>query len=384
MTLPAVLHVAEEMAALAGGVPAVVRQLSRRLASAGHDVSVAHVRGDASDLADAAMVTKYEPAGLRRVWGHSPALLLGMQAASAVMADRGGVVHIHGVWAAPQMLAAKCCAASAAPFVFTAHGMLEPWLWNQQGWAVKVKKRLFWQLVAQPRLRHSTAVHAITPLERDHLSRLLPGCNAVVIPNAIDLVDDPVASSRAREPVVLFLGRIEPKKGVDILIRAFAQARLSADWRLELVGPSWSDDYLQALQGLVDESGLSSRVHFRGPLFGADKQKLLDTAWVMAAPSHSEVVGLVNLEAGAHCLPSITTHQTGLGDWMAGGGLLIEPEVDALRKALVTASSWSAAEQRERGVASRQLVERRYSWAAVTPLWQALYSDLVNKKVGVV
>jgi glycosyltransferase involved in cell wall biosynthesis len=270
----------------------------------------------------------------------------------------------------------------STPFVFTAHGMLEPWLWNQQGLAVKTKKRLFWQLIAQPRLRGSTVVHAITPLERDHLTRLLPGCNVVVIPNAIDLDPAHQDSSQDREPILLFLGRIEPKKGVDILIRAFAQASLGLEWTLEVVGPSWSDAYMQALQCLVEECGLSRRVHFRGPLFGSAKQSLLERAWLMVAPSHSEVVGLVNLEAGAHWLPSITTHQTGLSDWMEGGGILINPDVDELAKALGTASSWSEVEQRARGCASRQLVERRYSWSAVTPMWQALYSDLTTSKLG--
>jgi glycosyltransferase involved in cell wall biosynthesis len=249
--------------------------------------------------------------------------------------------------------------------------------------AVKAKKRIFWKFLAQPQLLNSSVVHAITPLEAKCLSRLLPGSKIVVIPNAIDLDSTQLVSSTSREPTLLFLGRIEPKKGVDILIRAFAQSRLTSDWCLEVVGPSWSDAYMQALKCLVDQTGLSGRVHFRGPLFGAEKQKLLDSAWLMVVPSHSEVVGLVNLEAGSHWLPSITTHQTGLVDWMEGGGILINPDVDELAKAIVAASSWSAAEQRARGVASRQLVERRYSWAAVTPMWQALYSDLSKTRSGV-
>jgi glycosyltransferase involved in cell wall biosynthesis len=226
-------------------------------------------------------------------------------------------------------------------------------------------------------------VHAITPLERDHLGRLLPGCKIVVIPNAIDLDPARLDSIQEREHIILFLGRIEPKKGVDILINAFAQARLGSDWSLEVVGPSWSEVYMQFLHRLVEEYGLTGQVHFRGPLFGAAKQKLLDSAWLMVAPSHSEVVGLVNLEAGSHWLPSITTHQTGLADWMEGGGVLINPDIVELAQALVVASSWSADEQRARGCASRQLIERRYSWAAVTPMWQTLYSDLAKSKLGV-
>jgi len=202
----------------------------------------------------------------------------------------------------------------------------------------------------------------------------LPGCKIEIIPNAIDL--DALAPSRelVRAPKFLFLGRLEPKKGIDILIKAFALAKLNSDWSLEIVGPSWSNAYVEHLQRLVLDSGLSHRVHFRGPLVGLAKQALFDESWAMVTPSHSEVVGLVNLEAAAHLLPSITTFQTGLSDWQDGGGLLVSPEVDSLSQALIQCSSWSVAEQYERGLASRALVERRYSWAAVMPLWEDLYS----------
>lgn len=111
-------------------------------------------------------------------------------------------------------------------------------------------------------------------------------------------------------------------------------------------------------EGLTCESLLG---RLRGPLFGEEKRNLIDTAWVLAAPSHSEVVGLVNLEAAARCLPTITTHQTGLHDWEPGDGLLVEPNVDALGQALEAACSWSEQEQRDRGMASRRLVQQRYS-----------------------
>ena len=98
----------------------------------------------------------------------------------------------------------------------------------------------------------------------------------------------------------------------------------------------------------------------------------------MVTPSHSEVIGLVNLEAADYFLPSITTHQTGLRDWTEGGGLLISPEVIPLSNALIQASFWTSEEQFDRGVASRSLVEQRYSWKHVMPLWENHYSQISN------
>jgi glycosyltransferase involved in cell wall biosynthesis len=375
-----VLHVAEEMAPVAGGVPAVVRQLSRRLAQAGHRIGVLHARGDAQDLADCARVLAVPPAGLGRAWADSPALPVQLRTMLSELVSDAGVLHVHGVWSAPQMRALQQASVLGVSALFTAHGMLEPWLWNRQGWLVKAKKHLFWRMIAAPRLATCRVLHAITPMERDQLRALLPGNRIEVVPNAIEVPPERTnLPSGSRTKTVLFLGRIEPKKGVDLLVRAFAAASMGSDWRLEIVGPSWSPRYLQQLHDLVRQCGIEARTRFRGALFGADKEAALASAWVMATPSHSEVVGLVNLEAAVHGLPTITTHPTGLWDWPEGGGLLIEPAVDALASALRQASSWSDSEQRERGAASRRLVERRYSWAAVLPQWQALYADLASR-----
>jgi glycosyltransferase involved in cell wall biosynthesis len=99
-------------------------------------------------------------------------------------------------------------------------------------------------------------------------------------------------------------------------------------------------------------------------------------AWVTVVPSHTEVISLVNLEASACLTPTITTTATGLTDWTEGGGLLIEPAVAALATALSQTARWSDQERWERGVASRRLVERRYSAKAVMPGWMELYRSL--------
>jgi glycosyltransferase involved in cell wall biosynthesis len=378
MLRPSIVHVAEDMDVLAGGVPAVVRQLSRRLSELGYDLTLAHVSGDASDLGDIANIIKSVPHGFLRSWGHSPELEICLKDSTTFQKQNCALFHIHGVWKAPQALAAIYSANLSLPFLFSVHGMLEPWLWKQQGIAHRLKKVLFWSLLSKKYMSKSTLVHAITPLERDNLHALLPNCRIEIIPNAIDLDALSPYCATARTKKFLFLGRLEPKKGIDILIKAFSHASLASDWTLEIVGPTWSDSYVESLYRLVENSGLLDRVHFRGPLVGLPKQALLESSWAMVTPSHSEVVGLVNLEAAAYLLPSITTYQTGLTDWLEGGGLLVSPEVDSLSRALIQSSSWSYEEQYERGLASRALVEKRYSWGAVMPMWQDLYSAISN------
>ena len=211
------------------------------------------------------------------------------------------------------------------------------------------------------------------------MARFFKRDDHVVIPNAIDLDSHEQHVSAEILPTrsFVFLGRLHPVKGVDILIEAFASADLGPeDWRLILAGPEAVPEYVAHLRELVTHSTRGSRIEFVGPVFKQDKQFLLRQAWVLVAPSHTEVIGMVNLEAAAQCTPSLTTRQTGLTDWQEGGGILVTPEVGELRTALENASRWSMAERLERGRASLDLVQSRYSQEAVGPRWIHLYKKL--------
>ena len=376
-----VMHVAEDVSAIAGGVPAVILQLSQRLALQEVTVNIVHAVGNPGVLLAGIESFAFPPKGVRRVWFWGEGLKDGIKRLSSHQAGLTPIFHLHGVWSAPHYFAAKTAHSLGVPFVVTAHGMLEPWLWEQQGWRVHVKKQLYWKMLAYPVLKSASVVHAITPMEQQHLHVLFPKNRIEIIPNAIDMNE---FSERGlveveRERLIVFLGRIEPKKGVDILLHAFAKAKIDRDWRAAIIGPVWSRAYQNQLEQIVAENNLSGRVFFVGPVFGEEKISWIRKAWVMAVPSHSEVVGLVNLEAAAYRLPTITTHQTGLYDWESGGGMLIEPDVLAMKTALEDACSWSASERTDRGDASRKLVEERYSWNAVMPMWMSLYESIQIK-----
>ena len=372
-----VVHIAEDISRIAGGIPAVVHQLSERLSRNGIQVQIIHAKGVSSDLTEGVEAFTFPPTVLGRVWSWGPGMREGIARLAEASTEDSPIFHVHGAWSAPQYFSARAANQAGVPFVFSAHGMLEPWLWDKQGWMIRAKKRAYWKALAYPALSKANVIHAITPLEQQHLARLFPLNRIEVIPNAIEMDDVDDCPLTERNKTILFLGRLEPKKGVDVLLRAFACAKIGKAWTVDIVGPAWSQAYLTSLKTFVDECGLGERVRFRGPLFGEEKRKLMDAAWVLAVPSHSEVVGLVNLEAAARCLPTITTHQTGLHDWELGGGMLIDPNFNALSLALEAACSWSVREQRERGLASRRLVQQRYSWQAVMPIWTQLYSSLL-------
>ena len=372
-----VVHIAEDMARIAGGVPAVVTQLTQKLENISVSTQIIHATGDIDNLLLSHRALKLPPSKIGKPWFYSPELRNGLSTQSLIVEGKSTVFHIHGIWSAPQYYAAEVAYQKGVPFLITPHGMLEPWLWDKQGPMIYMKKKIYWTAFAYPKFKNASTIHAITPLERDSLRKLFPFKRIEVIPNAIELNEITHSEKSEKKKTILFLGRIEPKKGVDLLLHAFSEARLSKDWTVEIVGPVWSDSYLAKLRAIVAKQGLCDQVIFHGPVFGDAKLALINSAWVLVAPSHSEVVGLVNLEAAERGLPTITTNTTGLYDWESdGGGFLIKPTVESLTNALKKAASWSDEERVDRGFASRELIKKRYSWEAVMPGWLELYSSL--------
>jgi glycosyltransferase involved in cell wall biosynthesis len=182
------------------------------------------------------------------------------------------------------------------------------------------------------------------------------------------------------EPYLLFLGRLHPVKGIDILIESFAKAIQGTKYkfRLLIVGPG-DPAYVAKLKSLVRLLGVGEKVIFLGPVFGpAKKKSLYRQAWAFCTPSQSEGMALVNLEAASVELPVVTTHESGPCGWKEAGGLLVHPRVEDLSRALQQVFSWSASERQDRGQKLRQLVKRRYSWQAVGPRWLELYFSLAG------
>ena len=292
------------------------------------------------------------------------------------------VVHVHGTWMYPQFAAVLGARAQKIPIILTNHGLLEREALQSPGPLGALKKRTYLNVMDRPLFRKVDIFHAISVLNRDMLHKLFPWARVEYIPNSIDLdAIDATAGGYRRsgniEPYVLFVGRLAPEKGVDLLIQAFGVADIPPDSKLLLVGPIESESYAAYLRRLVSASPRKERIEWHGPVWDeAEKIRLMTDAWFVAAPSRSEVLGLVNLEASACRTPTVTTFNTGLFDWSDGGGVLIEPNVATLEQTLTNAMAWDDAERAQRGEASRKLVADRYSTWITGPRWLELYAAL--------
>lgn len=158
----------------------------------------------------------------------------------------GPILHLHGVWMGFQWSAARAARQQKIPALLSPHGMLNRWHLRHIGFK-ELRKLIYWRALAYPAFRHIPLIHAVTPRERDELATWLPGQGIQVIPNAIDLeATDHLRANAGNEsappvdePYVLFLGRLHPVKGIDLLIEAFAQCMRESTrrFRLLIAGP---------------------------------------------------------------------------------------------------------------------------------------------------
>jgi glycosyltransferase involved in cell wall biosynthesis len=208
-------------------------------------------------------------------------------------------------------------------------------------------------------------LHATSDSEEHSLRQLGFAQPIAQIPNGIDVPPLSRASAPTRERTILYLGRLHPIKGVDVLIRAWG--RISAkhgDARLLIVGPG-SDAYRGELRSLA--AGLDgARIQFRGPAYGEEKARLFRSAAAFALPSRSENFGMAVAEALAHALPVVVSRNA---PWAGVAthrcGWWIDADEQALARALEDVLCLPQERLAEMGAAGRDWMQHEFSWPTV-------------------
>jgi glycosyltransferase involved in cell wall biosynthesis len=226
------------------------------------------------------------------------------------------------------------------------------------------KKRAAWHLYQKLVFNQASLFHATAPAGADDLRALGMTRPIAVVPNGVDMPDARPEGEATDGKRALFLSRLHPKKGLPMLLDAWAAVRPEG-WTLELVGPS-EDGHRAELESQAGELGLNGEVVFAGPVDDADKWKKYAAADLFVLPSHSENFGIVVAEALAAGVPVLTTTGT---PWSVleerNCGWWVDPQEDATAKALADATQRSEEERLAMGQRGRGLVEDRYSWSGV-------------------
>lgn len=291
------------------------------------------------------------------------------------------LLHDSGVWLPHNHILATLSRKRTLHRIVSPRGMLEPWALNHK-W---LKKRIAWLVYERRDLQAADALHATSEGEAEQLSKLGLGPPKVVIPNGVDIPDaDVLSATRTELPkarggsrTALFLSRVHPKKGLPMLLEAWAELRPEG-WQLIIAGPSESR-HETFLRNESQRLGLSNVVVFLGPQYGRAKAKLFLSADLFVLPTHSENFGIAIAEALAHETPVLTTTGT---PWASlskvGAGWCVAPTTKAICMALQDAVQQTPSALAAMGRLGRIHVQQHYSWEALAHQMTELYEAICN------
>ncbi|MNR82134.1 D-inositol 3-phosphate glycosyltransferase [compost metagenome] len=376
-----VIHVTEDFSANGGGVYTSLIELARNSLRLGLKQSIFTPDPAKTPIDLEEIVFSFQTTAFGKPWRHS----LNLTKQLAKIANQAEtIIHIHGAWMSPQLLAGKISRTLQTPCIISPHNMLGSWFWRQ-GMARNIKKSLYWNLLSKKAFERHALMHALTQFEAQRIKELLPKNRIEVIPNAIDIgdVDNEINKHHKSHnfhdsfgDYFLFLGRLHPVKGIEILLDAYSSLPKKGRPQLVIAGPPHSSNYLSHLRSYISKLDIEQQVSIIGPVDSSIKWTLLKSARAVCAPSFSEGMSMVALEAMAAKVPLITTYEAGIHDVSEGGGYLVTPTQESIRFALSEAMQWEDRERVDRGLAARRLVERSYSWQIVGTKWKQLYSEV--------
>ena len=379
-----VLHVTPSMSPTWGGPTVVVSELTSELSRQSVSCEIVTTRGyrvGTNPISPPGVpVYSFDTEFPARHWtGYSAEL-------SRFLNEKAGsfdLIHIHEIWHYPVYAAFRSARKHKLPCVLTIHSELSEWGLRQKA----LKKRIYRLVLLDRILRNVNVLHAITRAEKEQIVKLGYETPVILAPNGIEpapfeALPDPEEFIQ-RFPVlkgkriILFLGRLHAKKGLDILARSFSTiARRFKDAVLLVVGPN-KFGTREKMEAILSSENLLDKTVFTGLLTGEDKLAAMSCADLFVLPSHSDVLGIAVLEAMAARLPVVITEGCEFPEVSEhGAGLVVEadeaPITDAITKLLSDADLC-----KRMGQQGHKLVTERYTWQTTAATMANLYKTLV-------
>lgn len=290
------------------------------------------------------------------------------------------VVHLMGHWSALNALVYLAARKTGTPYVVCPAGALP--LFGRS----KAIKWLYNLILGKSIIRNAAAWIAVTPAEFPHFERYgVPASRITVVANGVSEFDFPEVDKEKfrlerklpNKPMILFMGRLNPIKGPDLLLRAFnSVARKFPDYHLIFAGP---DGGMQSgLYSYAKENGIADRVHFLGFVSGESKVAAYRLATLLVVPSRQEAMSIVALEAGICGTPVLLTDQCGFHEIKSVyAGLEVSADVSGIASGIT-----DLLENSERlgqlAVSFQRFVSEHYTWNSIVSEYLRLYKTVLT------
>jgi glycosyltransferase involved in cell wall biosynthesis len=295
------------------------------------------------------------------------------------LVDEADIVHLMSHWGVLNAVVYWAVRRARKPYVVCPAGALP--IFGRS----KLLKHLYNLFVGNAILRNASGWIAVTAAEFAQFENyVVPSARITVIPNGVCQEDfQPADTDQFRRnkklpeaPFILFMGRLSPIKGPDLLLQAFVSVQDQIpDYHLVFAGP---DEGMRAdLEEAARQAGIAERVHFLGLVVGSDKAAAYRAASLLAVPSRQEAMSIVVLEAGICGVPVMLTDQCGFSEITAiDPGLETPATVQGIAEGLV--HLLLAPGLLDRAAAKlHELVLQKYTWAHVVRQYLNLYRTIL-------
>ena len=353
----------------AAGTSVFCGEVCNGLVAAGHDVTIAVIDPTRADRYPIDSRIKLVPIDTL------------FKSTRSTCSTRFNITHIHALWSPALHKVSNWAHENKIPVVWSPHGMLTPWAMNNKKW----KKRLGWWLYQRWDLARADLLHATAESEIEDIRRMGLKNKVMIVPLGVKIDGRVERVERVDgKKVLLFVSRVQRKKGLINLARAWANLKKESstrsacstwlnNWKVRIVGPD-QEGHTQEVKAECERLGIVDDWEFVGPEYGEELQSEYANADLFVLPTYSENFGSVVIEALAHEVPVITTKGTPwselesakCGKWIdlpsAGSNPSAWP---VLVTALKEMMSMSDDERRQMGENGRRLVVERYTWYAV-------------------
>ena len=395
-----ITHLSQSATTSGGGISEVLRALSMAQSDAGDGPLVLSVEDDGEAIGP---WPEGSPEFLNAC--HFPGMILLPDLDERLDQISPQVLHTHGIWTYLSIGVPRWARRNNKPYIVSPHGMMDSWALNHS----KLKKKIAVALYERRHLRGAACLHALCASEADSIRAFGLKNPIATIPNGIDIPDgrDPGSRYSAKKKIMLFLGRLHPKKGLENALRAWAAARKesasnndSSDWQFVIAGWDQGGHELR-LKQLCEELGLpfadiaakqfmdierssdqlsSFSVIFVGALFGELKAQLLERANVFILPSFSEGLPMSVLEAWAYELPVVMTDYCNLPEGFdAEAAIHIDTEVESMSAGMIRMIDSSESELKVMGEKGLNLVKEKFTWPTIAAQMGELYRWVQGK-----
>ncbi len=296
--------------------------------------------------------------------------------------------HINMLWELPSLVASRKSYDFNIPYIITPHGVLEPWRLNFKWW----KKKPYLMLFQKELFDRVSCFHALSDSEVEGFRKAGYKGEVCVIPNGVNedilLNRIEVEESDYQEwpefknrKVVLFMSRLDPEKGLDVLVPAWKDiAKQQENAILVIAGPD-NRGYGVEIKKMAEHLGFDKSIKFIGPVYGERKLSIMRIADIFVLPSYSEGFSMAILEAMGMGLPTLLTPGCNFPEAVSSGGAVETlPTIEDITEKLSYMLGLSDAELKKMSCNARSLIAKDYTWDTIVRKLVTVYKCMIDGK----